>query len=233
MDYTFWTFEGGYFFQHTATLFQIFKIIRRRNSECVSLETNILFLIGAITRIFWVNGNNKMETYFSLLEKVFALTTLCTIIYLYQKYKSRNFYSDEIKLPFYLKLYVLFPIILIFSLCFNPGDKLFSNQIFVSLGIFCECVGLLPQLYIIKKSKESGDLSELYLMFLAIARFLRLFFWRIMYIIGGRFFSLITADVIHCIALSNVVYNVITNWSGKGLPISLIQLNENKKKKLF
>ena len=233
MDYTFWTFEGGYFFQHTATLFQILKILKRKNSECVSLETNILFLIGAITRIFWVSGNNKMETYFSIFEKCFALTTLSSLIYLYQKYKSHNFYSDEIKLPFYLKLYVLLPVILILSLCFNPGNKLFTDQVFVSFGIFSECVGLLPQLYIIKKSRECGDLSELYLMFLAIARFLRLFFWIIMYLIGGRFFSLITADIIHCLALSNVVYNVITNWNGKGLPISLIQIKENKKKNLF
>ena len=130
---------------------------------------------------------------------------------------------------FILKLYVLIPVISVLSFFFNPGDSYFTDQIFVSFGMFCESFGLLPQLYIIRKSKDSGDLSELYVVFLAIARFLRLFFWIAMFIQGGRFFSLIAADIIHCLALSNFVYNVMKNWSGNGLPTSFKELNSNKK----
>jgi ER lumen protein retaining receptor len=233
MDYTFWTFEGGYFFQHAAIVFQIIKISERRNTECVSLETNILFLIGAITRIIWVSGKNGIEKYISFIEKLIAVTTLSYIIYMYQKYKSKNFYSTQIKLPFYLRLYFLVPVIIILSLCFNPGDKFFTDQIFVSLGIFCESVGLLPQIYILEKSKERGDISKLYLMFLAIARLLRLSFWIIMYLLGGRFFSLITADVIYCLALSNVIYDALKNCSGKGLPIDLSKLKKSNQKNFY
>ena len=93
--------------------------------------------------------------------------------------------------------------------------------------MFCESFGLLPQLYIIRKSKDSGDLSQLYVVFLAIARFLRLFFWIAMFFQGGRFFSLITADIIHCLALSNFVYNVMKNWSGRGLPTTFPEFKEN------
>ena len=224
-----YSFEGGYLFQHAATLFQILKMTKRKNSECISLETNILFLIGAISRIFWIPQSSLSDIYITYIELLLAITTLSYVIYLYQKYKNRNFYSNEIKLPPFLKLYVLIPVISVLSFFFNPGDFYFTDQIFVSFGMFCESFGLLPQLYIIRKSKDSGDLSELYVVFLAIARFLRLFFWIAMFIQGGRFFSLIAADIIHCLALSNFVYNVMKNWSGNGLPTSFKELNSNKK----
>ncbi len=227
-----WTFEGGYLLQHIATLFQILKMTKRQNSECVSLETNILFLIGAISRLFWVRSSALTDLYLTYIELLLGFTTLGYVIYLYQKNKVRNYIINEIKMPFYLKLYFLLPFIAILSFFFNPGDFYFSDQIFVSLGIFSESIGLLPQMYIIRQSKDSGDLSELYVVFLALARFMRLFFWITMFISGSRYFSLIIADIIHCIALSNFVYNVIKNWSGKGLPTSFAELR-NTNKKMF
>ena len=227
-----WTFEGGYLLQHIATLFQILKMTKRQNSECVSLETNVLFLIGSISRVFWIRSSALTDLYLTYIELLLGFTTLSYVIYLYQKNKVRNYISNEIKMPFYLKLYVLLPFITILSFFFNPGDTFFSDQIFVSLGIFSESIGLLPQLYIIKQSKDSGDLSELYVVFLALARFMRLFFWITMFVSGSRYFSLIIADIIHCIALSNFVYNVVKNWSGKGLPTSFAELR-NTNKKMF
>lgn len=228
-----WSFEGGYLFQHIATLFQILKMTKRQNSECVSLETNILFLIGAISRSIWLQVSSLSDLYITYFELLLGFSTLSYVIYLYQKNKVRNYFSNEIKLPIYLKLYVLLPFIIVLSFFFNPGDNYFTEQYFVSLGIFSEAIGLFPQLYIIKKSKDSGDLSELYVLFLAVARFLRLFFWITMFIAGSRYFSLIVADIIHCLALSNFVYNVIKNWSGRGLPTTFSELQGNTNKKMF
>ena len=226
-------FETGYLFQHTATLFQILKMIKKQNSECVSLETNILFLIGAISRIFWLGQSALSGLFITYFELLYGFATLGYVIYLHQKNKVRNYFSNEIKLPIYLKLYVLLPLIAFLSFFFNPGDSYFTEQIFVSFGIFSEAIGLFPQLYIIKKSKDSGDLSELYVVFLALARFLRLFFWITMFIAGNSYLCLIIADIIHCLTLSNFVYNVIKNWSGKGLPTTFAELQGNTNKKMF
>ena len=228
-----WTFEGGYLLQHTATFFQILKMAKRQNSECISLETNILFLIGSISRCFWIPSSILTKLFITNIELLLGFSTLGYAIYLYQKYKDRNYFRNEIKMPIYLKLYVLLPLIIILSFFFNPGDTYFGDQFFVSLGIYSESLGLLPQLYIIRQSKDSGDLSELYVVFLALARFLRLLFWITMFALGSRFFCLIIADIIHCIALSNFVYNVIKNWSGKGLPTSFSELRVNTGKKMF
>ena len=210
-----YSFESGYLFQHIATLSQIIKMLKRRDSECISLETNILFLIGAICRIFWVFNSSLTDIYITYFEILLGISSLSYAIYLHQKNKSRNFHSNEVQLPIYLKLYILIPFTLILSFFSNPGDSYFTDQIFVSFGIYSEAVGLLPQLHIIRASKDSGELSKLYVIFLALARFLRLFFWLFMFISGEKYFSLILADIIHCIVLSNFVYNTIKNWSGK------------------
>jgi ER lumen protein retaining receptor len=228
-----WLFEGGYLFQHMATFFQILKMLKRQNSECVSLETNILFLIGALSRIGWM-WDSMLKTFtLAYIEIFLAIGTLTYAIYLFQINKVRNYYSNVIQLPIFLKLYFLIPLITILSLFFNPGDNWFSSQFFVAFGIYSEAFGLIPQLYIIKKSKDAGDLSELYIVFLGIARFFRLFFWIQSYIQGNNFLSLMVADVIHTIALSNFIYNVIKNWSGNGLPTSFAELSGNSPKKMF
>ena len=62
-----YSFEGGYLFQHAATLFQILKMTKRKNSECISLETNILFLIGAISRILWIPRSSLSDIYITYI----------------------------------------------------------------------------------------------------------------------------------------------------------------------
>lgn len=223
-----WIFEIGYLFQHIATGFQILKILKKQNSEMVSLETNVLFLIGAITRIGWMWDSMLKSFYISYIEILLAIGTLGYVIYLYEVYKVRNYYSNEIKMPIYLQLYVLIPLAFILAFLFHPGSSWFSSQIFVSMSIFSEAFGLIPQLYMVRKSKDTGDISELYIVFLGIARLFRLVFWIKMYIDGMRYFSLIVADLIHFLCLFNFIYNAIMNFSGHGLPFS-----EKDTKKMF
>lgn len=233
MSFLAWAFEGSYLFQHIATIFQILKMIKRNNSECVSLETNILFLIGSLSRLCWIFNSVLSSFFLTYIELFLAFSSLIYVIYLYEKNKVRNYYINVVKLPEYLKLYVLLPLITILSIFFHPGKKILSDQIFVSLGIFAEAVGLFPQLYIIRKSKDSGDLSKLYIVFLGIARFIRLFFWIKMIMTGKNYYSIIFADLVHTLALSNFIYNAIKNWSGKGLPTSFSELQSNSNKKMF
>jgi uncharacterized protein with PQ loop repeat len=233
MAFVLWLFEIGYMFQHVATFFQILKMLKKNNSELVSFETNVLFLIGAFSRIGWMWDSMLKSFFLAYLEVLIAIGTLSYVIYLHQVNKVRNYYSNEIILPHYLKLYTLIPVVFVLSFLFNPGSSFFSSQVFVSLGIFSEAFGLLPQLFMIIKSRDTGDLSEMYIVFLGIARFFRLIFWIKMYMDGSKFLSLVIADLAHCVALSNFIYNVVMNWSGKGLPTSFTELNTKSNKKMF
>ena len=142
MAFELWLFEGGYLLQHIATLFQKMKILRKRSNELVSLETNVLFLIGALSRIGWMWHSMFKKFWLAYIEIFLAIASLGYIIYLFFKNSSQNYVYNAKPLPYYLKLYVLIPVVIILSFLFNPGDQMFSSQ--VSLGIFSEAIGLIP-----------------------------------------------------------------------------------------
>ena len=221
MSFVLWIFEFGYILQHVAVISQIMKIRKDKNIEGISLDTNILFLIGGIARAFWFWDSMLKNFWLTYLEIFVALSSLVYIIYLYYIYKDTNYIAKEIEMPVYLRLYVLLPIVLLLSFFFHPGSKgkfYFTLQMMVSLNIFSEAIGLLPQFYIIKKSGDQGNLSKSYIICLGIARFFRLLFWIKMYNDGNSFISLILADVIHLIFLFIFIFNAAKKWDAIILP---------------
>jgi ER lumen protein retaining receptor len=233
MSFVLWLFEFGYILQHAATIFQIFRIKSRKSTEIISLDTNILFLIGALSRLVWMWDSMLKGFFLAYLEIIMAFISLVYIIFLYSKYKVNTLVTNEIRLPVFMRVQVLLPIVCVLSFFFHPGVKnnyYFTIQMFVSLSIFSEAIGLLPQWYIISKEKDTGNISQFYVVFLAFARLFRLLFWISMYYQGMKFGSLIVADLIHCAVLFNFVYNVIKNWNKALLP----QFGEaDKPKKMF
>jgi ER lumen protein retaining receptor len=225
-----WLFEFGYILQHAATIFQIMRIQTRKSTEIISWETNILFLIGAISRLVWMWDSMLSSFWLAYLELFLAFGSLIYIIILYRKYKVNTLLINEINLPFYMRVEVLIPVVVLLSFFFHPGSKYLSLQFFVSLSIFSEAMGLLPQWYIISKEKDTGNISQYYVVFLGVARLFRLIFWLQMFLQGNKFGSLIVADLLHCILLSNFVYNVIKNWNKGLLPTFGV---EDKPKKIF
>jgi len=233
MSFVLWLFEFGYILQHAATIFQIFRIKSRKSTEIISLETNILFLIGAISRTVWMWDSMLKGFFLAYVEMILGISSLVYIIFLYRRYKVNTLVTNVIRLPTFMRVEVLLPIICLLSFFFHPGSKgefYFTLQMFVSLSIYSEAIGLLPQWYIISKEKDTGNISQFYVVFLGFARLLRLVFWIQMYYQGQKFGSLIVADLIHCALLFNFVYNVIKNWD-KGL---LPQFGDaDKPKKMF
>jgi ER lumen protein retaining receptor len=234
MSFVLWLFEIGYILQHVATFTQIRRIMKKGNTELVSLETNIFFLLGALSRLIWVWDSMLKSFFLSYIEIILAIASLIYIIYLYVKYEANTYVYDQVKLPIFFKLQVLLPIVIILSFFFHPGSKnayYFTVQMFVSFSIYAESIGLLPQLYMIKNQKDTGNISQYYVVFLAFGRFFRLLFWFKMYLDGNKFISLIIADLIHTILLSDFVYNVFKNWNKVVLPT--FGENTDKPKKMF
>lgn len=216
-----WFFEIGYMLQHIAIISQIIKIYNAKNTEGVSMDTNLFFLIGSLCRLIWMWDSMLANFYFAYFEIIIGLLSLITLIYFYSKHKVNDYFLAEVKLPYYLKFTFLIIIICILSFFFHPGNKnkyYLSVQMFVSLNIFSECIGLLPQLFLIKNSKEIGNLSEYYILFLAIARFFRLIFWFKMYLDGNSFIALIIADLAHTILLSVFIYVFKSNLYTFSMP---------------
>ena len=72
--------------------------------------------------------------------------------------------------------------------------------------MYMEAIGLLPQIYLIRKHKEVEAMTGHYMFCLAVSRFLRLIFWLQMYLKGDSFLYLVIADLIHTILLSDFTY---------------------------
>ena len=221
MKLVLWLFEIGYLLQHLATILQIMRIIRKKSTELVSIDSNIIFLIASIAKIFWIFDTALKKMIISYIEVIIALASLSTIIYLYYKYKKNDFFEIDDKMPKYLKWYVILPVVLILSFFFHPGSKgkyYFSLQMLVSVSIYGEAFGLLPQLYIIRYTKDTGNVSQYYTVFLGFARVCRLLFWIQMYITNSSFIWLMIADLMHTALFGYFVFTYVKNWNNISLP---------------
>jgi ER lumen protein retaining receptor len=214
-------FEVGYLLQHFATITQCYRIYKKKSTEMVSLETNVFFLIGSLSRIGWIWDSMLKGFILSYIELTLGILSLITLIALFLKYKSLDFVYSELKFPIYCKPYVLLPLILTLSYFFHPGKKTanwFNSQMFVSLSIYSDAIGLIPQLYIISRQKDSGNISSWYIICLTIARFFRLLFWFQMQKKGKTFTGLMIADAIHTLFLFVFIYKFVKNWRSVVLP---------------
>jgi ER lumen protein retaining receptor len=232
-----WIFEIGYFLQHAAIIFQILNVMKKKSTEGVAIETVYCFLIGSMCRFVWMWDSMLANFYLAYLELIIGFASLIFLIYLYHQHKMNDYLLAEVKLPFWLQFPALIATICVLSFFFHPGTKnkyYLSLQMFVSLNIFCECVGLLPQLYLIKNTKETGNLSEYYIIFLGIARVFRLLFWFKMYSDGNSFISLILADICHTVLLSIFVYTFKNNRSSFAMPTFADDSSQSQsRKKIF
>jgi len=174
--------------------------------------------------------------FLSYIEIILALGTLLYILFLFRKFKRNNLLIHEEKHPIIFRLIFLIPLVMILSFFFHPGNKgayYLTMQQLVSLSIFSESIGLIPQLWMIRKEGDTGNLSQFYVVFLAFARFFRLMFWLKMYLDGNKFIALILADLIHSIILFDFVYNVIKNWNKGVLPTNMGKGTGDQTKKIF
>ena len=118
-----WLFEIGYLLQHLATILQIMRILSKKSTELVSIDSNIIFLITSFAKLFWIFDTALKNMIISYLEILIALGSLSTIIYLYYLYKKNDFFEIEDKMPTYLKWYVILPVVLVLSFFLHPGSK--------------------------------------------------------------------------------------------------------------
>jgi len=232
MEIILYIFNIGYLFQHIGTILQIQKIEKKKSTEGVCVDTLILFLIGAVSRVIWINDTELKKLWITYIELLLAFITLLYSLYLCLfKYNYQMTFFESInrtEIFILIRWYVILGISIILAYFFFPGNEgqSFDLQMLVSLSIYCEAGGLLPQIYITNKEKDSNNFSSLYLVFLSISRALRILFWFKLYEDDNGFGFLILADLIHCFMLSGFVYSFFTNLNKFSLP----QINDERSK---
>ena len=224
MSLILWIFNLGYLIQHLGTTLQIKHILKKRDTEGVCVDTQVLFLTGALARCVWINDTMLKDFTLTYFELLLALGTLGYTLYLcFFRFNGVHSTSEILNnklLPVYLRWYVILSASLIGAFFFFPGNEgqSFDIQMFVSLNIFAEAAGLIPQIYSVNSQKDSDIISKLYLVCLSISRLMRLMFWFKMYMEDNSFGFLILADVLHLFMVSGFVYSFFKNLNTFSLP---------------
>jgi ER lumen protein retaining receptor len=225
MDLIAWIFNIGYLFQHIGTILQIKRIENKKSIEGVSIDTQILFLIGAIARYFWVSDTILKLYNVTYVELFLAVSTLLYTLYIclfkFNKFRSVFSLICGSPLPVIFRWWVLFIPASILSYYFFPGKEnpiKLDIQMLVSLNIYIEAAGLIPQIYTVISEKDSRIFSSFYLIFLAVSRLCRLLFWVKMFLQTNDFEFLIMADLLHLIIFIVFVYFYFSNFDKLLLP---------------
>jgi len=229
-----WVFNIGYIFQHIGTLIQIKKIEKKRSTEGVCVDTQILFFIGALARVIWISDTQLKNFWLTYVELVLAFLTISYCLYIcLVKYSQASFLEslNRTEIMIIMRWYFILVVSSVLAFFFFPGNsgQWWDVQMLVSLSIYIEAAGLLPQIFITNKEKDSNNFSSLYLVFLSISRVMRLIFWFRMYVDSNGFGFLILADFIHCIMVSGFVWSFFKNLDKFTLP----QAIERPDKRIF
>jgi hypothetical protein len=219
-----WVFIFGYLFQHLGSILQILRIEKKRETNGVCIDTQILFIVGTIARLCWISDTLLKDMLLTYLEIFLSFAVLFYSVYIclfkYNESRSIIYFINNTSIPIYLRWYVILTVSMILSYFYFPGNEgqKWDIQMLVSLNIFSESAGLLPQIYAMNSQKESQIFSSLYLFCLTISKILRLVFWLKMYWDDNSFVFLVVADVLHLLMVSGFIFSFFKNFNEMVLP---------------
>eukprot|EP00929_Paragymnodinium_shiwhaense_P016201 TRINITY_DN124405_c0_g1_i1.p1 TRINITY_DN124405_c0_g1~~TRINITY_DN124405_c0_g1_i1.p1 ORF type:complete len:221 (-),score=66.78 TRINITY_DN124405_c0_g1_i1:235-897(-) len=192
----------GYYVQLAASAFLFYKIHKQRSIYGLSVDTQACYLLATLARCIWVMETRLVETFFAYLELFLSTVAACGLCFLCYK-----FYHTTVKHSiYYLRVYITAPAALVLAFVMHPGDTWFSMQILVAFTMYMEALGLLPQLWLMRKMHEVEPLTSNYVGLIVIARFVRMLFWIKMFYLGEHFLQLLFADICHTLLAADYMY---------------------------
>mmetsp|Transcript_129472 Transcript_129472/g.360656 ORF Transcript_129472/g.360656 Transcript_129472/m.360656 type:complete len:219 (-) Transcript_129472:181-837(-) len=195
-------FLVGYFVHLAASCLLMYKIYKHKSIYGLSVDTQASYLLAVVARCVWSLETRLVETKFAYLELMMSTVAACGLCFLcYQLYHTTSKHST----PF-LRVYATAPACLVLAFFFHPGDDWISLQILVSYTMFQEAMGLLPQLWLMRKMHDVEALTSHYVGLIVVARFIRMVFWGKMYFLGEHFLQLLFADICHTLLSADYMY---------------------------
>lgn len=141
-------FIKGYIVQDIGSIILLLRIIKQRSIDGLSLQSQVMYGLGTLMRCVYTFDTRLYSFWIVWLEMIVALT-LHVLIFCYF-YKWR--YTQTSDIQFYLISWkTIIPTCLCLAYFFHPGEKSEYMQILVSLSMFIEACGLLPQIYVNRK----------------------------------------------------------------------------------
>lgn len=195
-------FLVGYLVHFAASCLLMYKIWKHKSIYGLSVDTQAAYFLAVVARCVWSLETRLVETKFAYVELFLSTLAAGGLSFLcYQFYHTATKHSTPV-----LRVYATAPAALVLAFFFHPGDDWWSLQILVSYTMFQEAMGLLPQLYLMRKMHEVEPMTSHYVGLIVVARFIRMVFWGKMYIMGEHFLQLLFADVLHTLLSADYLY---------------------------
>lgn len=194
----------GYYVHFIASCVLLYKIGYHKSIYGLSTDTQISYLLAVICRCIWVMETRLIETTFAYIELM--LSTCAAVALVYSCYKHRLTGGQNMQIHHLLRVYCTAPAALLLAFFFHPGDDWWSMQILVSFTMYMEAMGLLPQLWLMRKMHEVEALTSHYVGLLVVARIVRMIFWGKLFVMGEHFAQLLIADVLHTLLSADYLY---------------------------
>lgn len=195
-------FVLGYIIQFIAACLLFAKVSKQRSVYGLSIDTQICFVIANVSRCVWTLETRLIETNLAYCELLGSTILSFGIVYLCFRYND----ATNIRPPKYLEAVSLAPIAMVLAFFFHPGDDWFTLQILVAFTMYIEALGMIPQLWIMRKIYFIEPLTSHYVGLLVIARLCRMIFWGVLFFKGEHFLQLFLADIVHSICSADYMY---------------------------
>ncbi|CAK9009974.1 ER lumen protein-retaining receptor 1 (KDEL endoplasmic reticulum protein retention receptor 1) (KDEL receptor 1) [Durusdinium trenchii] len=156
-------FLVGYFVQFAASCILLYKIWKHKSIYGLSIDTQACYMLAAVARCVWSMETRLVETKFAYLELILSTAVAVGLSFMCFQFQHT---APKQSTPF-LRVYATAPAALVLAFFFHPGDDWFTMQILVSYTMFQEGMGLLPQLWLMRKMHEVEPLTSHYAMALS------------------------------------------------------------------
>ena len=195
-------FTLGYMLQHAGTFILVKRIKELRSVAGLSLDTQVLYLIGALTKFTWISSSRLIKFPLVWIELGISVVQGFYLLFLFYKFK---YTLCEIKPRIGLKSLLI--ICTMAAFFFQQDKKEFTYPFLVNLTLFLESTAMIPQISIFKQMTERTEYRlGLFIFLFGLSRVVRLFCWIIMFFENEGFFLLVLADILHTIILSDYMY---------------------------
>ncbi len=208
MDYTLILFELVYVFNLVGSLILISNVQSKRHTEGMSFYTQLIYALAAYVKFFYFYFSVLSGYWLFWLESLLSVAVNSYLVYLMIKHKrisltrEQNFFD-------YRAIIVVSIVLAVLSNLERSRTSFEWHFFAIRLSNFLECLGVLPQLRLMRTEKFVTKPIGYFLISLMISRIFRIVFWINLfnfYYSRESYYLMIGADVVYIILLLDLAY---------------------------
>ena len=206
MDIPTTIFITGYLVNIVANIDLARKIRKEKHVEGLSFQTQIMFAIANICKVFYFSLTMLRENILGWIELPLSLVVSAYVLYLFHKYRRLSL-SPENDFKYTA---IATPLCLAASIFVHPGfmeEGFDFASMMIAMSSYLEATAFVPQLQIIKREGHIKKFMGFYIILLSVSRLLRVVFWITLWFQdGGYFISIILADLVYVVMVGDLIY---------------------------